>query len=89
VPETFEWAVVPAVAVEYFGQDSPMLTVYFYSLGHYEVEVTVCTEMGCAGDSAMITVNEPEDDVDPRPTEPPYLMSSRSGSRRRRAARAQ
>ncbi len=63
VPETFQWIVAPASAIEFFGQDTPSFTVYFYSLGQYTVAVNVCTEFGCAGDNVIITVIE--DDSDP------------------------
>jgi len=72
VPETFQWVVVPASAVEYFGQDSPSFTVYFYDLGQFTVGVNVCTATACGGDNVTITVVE--DESDPPPEGTPFFF---------------
>jgi hypothetical protein len=63
-PETFQWVVAPASAIEFFGEDTGSFTVYFYSAGQYLVGVNVCTETSCGGDNVMITV-EPDPDGTP------------------------
>ena len=71
VPETFQWVVAPASAVEHFGDDTPSFTVYFYALGQYTVAVNVCAEDGCAGDNVTITVIEEDSEPPPPPEETP------------------
>ena len=70
VPETFQWVVAPASAIEYSGQESPSFTVYFYQLGQFTVGVNVCTATACGGDNVIITVVE--DESEPPPDGTPF-----------------
>jgi hypothetical protein len=65
VPETFQWVVAPASAIEYSGQESPSFTVYFYQLGQFTVGVNVCTATACGGANVTITVIEEESEPPP------------------------